>query len=211
MHYFQSLWVAGCVCVFSCYCSTRILFWYALNYSGVISWTNYLGYFSYFCSGAFNNCCHIILVILLLHIMTLFPSSLCPVVPKLGSLFYQALPKPAPPAMPPHLTLPLAKEPTKVPQPGSSGPHRSQVLVSHSVLPYCAHMSYYYMLIYTCLIVFLVVIQLLNWILRQTVNPLLPAYLFGQPAILALRRISYSARQSRVTWIFGRNIHLFSQ
>ena len=66
----------------------------------------------------------------------------------LGSLFYQALPNPAPPAMPPHPTLPMAKEPARIPQPGSSGPHRSQVLVSHSVLPHCAHMSYCYMLIY---------------------------------------------------------------
>ena len=93
--------------------------------------------------------CHIILAILLLHVMALFLSSPCPVVPKFGvSLFYQALPNPAPPAMPPHPTLPMAKEPARVPQPGLSGPHRSQVLVTHSVLPRCAHMSYCYMLIY---------------------------------------------------------------
>ena len=98
---------------------------------------------------ALLNFCRIILAILLLHVMALFPSSPCPVVPNFGvSLFYQALPNPAPPAMPPHPTLPMAKEPTRVPQPGSSGPHRSQVLVSHSVLPHCAHMSYCYMLIY---------------------------------------------------------------
>ena len=74
------------VCI-SCYCSTRILFWYALNYSGVISWTTYLRS-SHTCSCAFNNCGHIILVILLLHIMTMFPSSPCPVVPKLWSLLF---------------------------------------------------------------------------------------------------------------------------
>ena len=57
--------------------------------------------------------------------MALFPSSPCPVVPNFGvSLFYQALPNPAPPAMPPHPNLPMAKEPAEVPQPGSSGPHR---------------------------------------------------------------------------------------
>ena len=58
-----------------------------------------------------------------------------------GSLFHQALPNPAPPAMPPQPTLPMAKELAGVPQPGSSGPHCSQVLASHSVLPHCVHMS----------------------------------------------------------------------
>ena len=39
---------------FLCYCSTRILSWYALNYSGVSSWTTYLRS-SHTCSSAFNN------------------------------------------------------------------------------------------------------------------------------------------------------------
>ena len=64
--------------------------------------------------------CHLILAILLLHNVTLFPSSPCPLVQNFGvSLFHQALPSPTPPAMPPHPTLAMAKDPARVPQPGS--------------------------------------------------------------------------------------------
>ena len=140
---------------FSCYCSTRILSWYALNYSGVISWTTYLRS-SHTCSSAFNNFGHITIGYTTLHIMTMFPSSPCPVVPKF-------------------------------------------VVSSH-----------YYMLIYTSLIVFLVIIQLLNWILSQTVNPFSSCLPFWTTRILALHRISYSTRQSKVIWNLEGKIHLSS-
>ena len=66
----------------------------------------------------------------------------------LGSLFHQALPNLAPPALPPAPALPVAREPTGVLQPGSSGCLRSQVLVSRSVIPHCVHIPCCYMLVY---------------------------------------------------------------
>ena len=79
---------------------------------------------------------HTIVDIFLLHFFWAYYIHCC--VPLchvfLASLLHQTLPNPAPPTMPPPSTLPMTGEPAGVPQPGPSGLHRSQVLVSHYVV-----------------------------------------------------------------------------
>ena len=91
-----------------------------------------------------------LLVLFSYILMTMLHPLLCTIVLYFFwvSLFHQTLPNPAPPAMPPLPALPMAGEPARVSQPGSSGFHRSQVLVSHSVITHCAHITCCYILIY---------------------------------------------------------------
>ena len=107
---------------------------------------------------ALLNFCHILLAILPLHIMSLFPSSPCPVVPNFGvSLFHQALPNPAPPAMPPHPTLPWPRNLPGFPNRDCWDPTTPRfwlvILFFHIALTCLAAIC-----LYTCLIVFLIVV-----------------------------------------------------